>query len=182
MSNYQPDVLEKALWDILQPLINRASAPADAEALRFTHQSAGEWSDRYATLQVVSRQPQGQDEQLGFDDVTGEYFYKGQRNGQVSVTFHGDQASWRAENLVSSLSTETAKDLCQDQRVALFSPKLLNNVPIRDKERWLQGAAVVIGYRVAYKFSDTVGIIEIVDLTAFTNKDPIHKVINIQTP
>jgi hypothetical protein len=182
MNNYQPDPLEKAVWNILNPLINRERAPAEQEGLRIGYQNAGEWGDSYAVMSVVGRQAQGQRETLGFDDVTGVYKYKGQRHGQISVTFHGPQASWRAEDLTSALFTETASDLCNANNVVMYEPQTLDHVPIKDKDKWLDGAAVVINYRCAYIFSDRVEIIEIVNMTATVGDETITKSIEIKTP
>lgn len=180
MNSYEPDQLETACWRIIQPLINKSSE----EALRIGYQDAGAWSGEYAVMSITSRQPQGMDERLGFNDETGEYFYKGQRNGQLVVTFFGKRHAERAENLVSRLSTESARDLTYAHKVTMFRPQLLTNTPAADPNggegRWLTASAVVIGYRCAYTFSDTVGIIEIVDLEATVNDVTISQQITIK--
>lgn len=178
MNSYQPDPLETAVWNVLQTLINSAGGN---EALRIGYQDAGEWGDQYAVMSITSREPQGQDVRLGFDEESGEYRYRGQRNGQISVTFFGPQHGWRAENLVSGLQTESASDLFHNQKVVMYRPQVLSNVPVQDKERWLQAAAVVVNYRTSYIYSDRVGIIEIVDLTATVGDTTINKQITFKT-
>lgn len=180
MNKYEPDQLESACWNIIQPLINKSQA----ELLRIGYQDAGAWEGQYSVMTITSRQRQGMDEQLGFDDESGEYFYKGQRNGQLTVTFFGARHAERAENLTSRLSTESARDLKYAHKVTMYGAQVLANTPAADPNatdgRWLRASAVVINYRCAYTFSDSVGIIEIVDLTATIDDVTIRKQIAVK--
>lgn len=178
-NNYKPDPLQAACWSILQALIKRGGD----ELLYHGYQNAAEADPDYSYMNIQTRVAQGQDVQLGFNESNGEYFYKGQRHGELIVVFVGDLASWRADNLVSGLKTETAKDLFRQYHVPMFNPQSLGHTPFKEANgsRWLEAATVSIGYRTAYTYSDTVGIIDVVDLTAHVADETIHKKIDITT-
>lgn len=178
INSYKPDPLQMACWSILQPLINRMGD----ELLYHAYQNAAEADPLYSYMNIQTRVAQGQDVQLGFHDENGEYFYRGQRHGELIVVFVGDQASWRGENLVSALRTESAKDLFNLYRVPMFNPNSIGHTPFKEanSSKWLEAATVSIGYRTAYTYSDTVGIIEIVDLTATVGDVTVNKKIDIK--
>lgn len=161
MSNYKPDLIERAAWNVVN-----TGAVANDIKLIYAHQHDAQMVPPYATISIDSRTPQGQPDRIEMND-SGVMALYGTRIGGGTVMCVGDNAGDMADRLVNWLTTLAASYASRRFGLVVHTANPVPMEPFQlDGQVWQQACAIDFQYRVGVVYDDDVGIISIVDITS----------------
>lgn len=150
---YKPDYLERAVFDVLDPLI-------DVD-LAYANQQHHQLTPPYATLSIDTRVRQGRDTVFTtLDD--GTVIYHGTRHGAITLTFVGDYAAENGDDLVNALQRPDASALFRKFGPVLHSATPINIRPdVTDQSLQSEVMCVVdMQFRANVVHAEFAGLIE----------------------
>jgi len=172
IDEYVPDEVEVAAYNVLAPLLPEL----DIIYADQNHQSP---SDTYATLRVISRNEVG-NVSLGPVDDNGVQTLHQVIEGTLSLMVFGGASGRHLENVRLRTKKPTSRDIMTRERFIIFATEQVINVGAVRSEIYMEPSSTLdMRFRYTSRFTDSVGLIEHINVNGTVNDFPVSFDIDI---